>query len=165
MFNVQTIQINSFPPYLLKKKWIPACARRVYVVLCVFKYHMKPRCNYAKPYFKSLKPKTSLSVIKNLGCTPKKIHRISTTKNKWLRLRKWNNHCLFWKPYGTDKHGQAKRKALLTFRNPAAYIKNGHTATFNTTHFLYFFQQIHVLNFLNMLHTLHFLLLKMPFIS
>jgi hypothetical protein len=26
----------------------------------------------------------------------------------------------------------------LTFRNPASYIKDGHTATFNTPHFLYF---------------------------
>jgi hypothetical protein len=41
----------------------------------------------------------------------------------------------------------------LTFRNPESYIKDGHTATLNTPHFLIFFQQIHVLNFLNMLHT------------
>jgi hypothetical protein len=53
----------------------------------------------------------------------------------------------------------------LTFRNPASYIKDGHTTTLNTPHFLYFFQQIHVLNFLNMLNTLHFFLFKMPFIS
>jgi hypothetical protein len=26
----------------------------------------------------------------------------------------------------------------LTFRNPVSYIKDGHTATFNTSHFLYF---------------------------
>jgi hypothetical protein len=30
---------------------------------------------------------------------------------------------------------------LLTFRNPASYIKDGHTATFNTPHFLYFFNK------------------------
>jgi hypothetical protein len=36
---------------------------------------------------------------------------------------------------------------LLTFRNPASYIKDGHIATFNTPHFFIFFQQIHVLNF------------------
>jgi hypothetical protein len=54
---------------------------------------------------------------------------------------------------------------ILTFRNPASYIKDGHTATLNTHHFLYFFQQIHVLNFLNMLHNLNFFLFKMPFIS
>jgi hypothetical protein len=53
----------------------------------------------------------------------------------------------------------------LTFRNPASYIYDGHTATHNTPHFLYFFQQKHVLNFLNLLHTLHFFLFKMPFIS
>jgi hypothetical protein len=29
----------------------------------------------------------------------------------------------------------------LTFRNPASYIKDGHTATFNTPHFLYFFNK------------------------
>jgi hypothetical protein len=30
---------------------------------------------------------------------------------------------------------------ILTFRNPASYIKDGHTATFNTPHFLYFFNK------------------------
>jgi hypothetical protein len=30
---------------------------------------------------------------------------------------------------------------VLTFRNPASYIKDGHTATFNTPHFLYFFNK------------------------
>jgi hypothetical protein len=29
----------------------------------------------------------------------------------------------------------------LTFRNPASYIKDGHTATFNTPHFSYFFNK------------------------
>jgi hypothetical protein len=29
----------------------------------------------------------------------------------------------------------------LTFRNPASYIKDEHTATFNTPHFLYFFNK------------------------
>jgi hypothetical protein len=29
----------------------------------------------------------------------------------------------------------------LTFRNPASYIKDRHTATFNTPHFLYFFNK------------------------
>jgi hypothetical protein len=29
----------------------------------------------------------------------------------------------------------------LTFRNPASYIKDGHTATFNTPYFLYFFNK------------------------
>jgi hypothetical protein len=29
----------------------------------------------------------------------------------------------------------------LTFRNPASYIKDGHTATFNTPHFLHFFNK------------------------
>jgi hypothetical protein len=29
----------------------------------------------------------------------------------------------------------------LTFRNPASYIKDGHTATRNTPHFLYFFNK------------------------
>jgi hypothetical protein len=29
----------------------------------------------------------------------------------------------------------------LTFRNPASYIKDGHTATLNTPHFLYFFNK------------------------
>jgi hypothetical protein len=53
----------------------------------------------------------------------------------------------------------------LTFRNPASYIKDGHTATLNTPHFFIFFQQIHVLNYLNVLHTLHFFLFKMSFIS
>jgi hypothetical protein len=31
--------------------------------------------------------------------------------------------------------------ASLTFRNPASYIQDGHTATFNTPHFLYFFNK------------------------
>jgi hypothetical protein len=30
---------------------------------------------------------------------------------------------------------------MLTFRNPASYIKDGHTATLNTPHFLYFFNK------------------------
>jgi hypothetical protein len=29
----------------------------------------------------------------------------------------------------------------LSFRNPASYIKDGHTATFNIPHFLYFFNK------------------------
>ena len=44
----------------------------------------------------------------------------------------------------------------LTFRNRASYIQDGHTATLQTPHFIYIFQQIYVLNFLNMLHTLRF---------
>jgi hypothetical protein len=32
-------------------------------------------------------------------------------------------------------------KTGLTFRNPASYIKDGHTATLNTPHFLYFFNK------------------------
>jgi hypothetical protein len=31
-----------------------------------------------------------------------------------------------------------ERASMLTFRNPASYIKDGHTATFNTPHFLFF---------------------------
>jgi hypothetical protein len=30
---------------------------------------------------------------------------------------------------------------FLTFRNPASYIKDGNTATFNTPHFLSFFNK------------------------
>ena len=48
----------------------------------------------------------------------------------------------------------------LTFRNRASYIQDGHTATLQTPHFIYFFQQIYVLNFLNMLHTLRFFCLQ-----
>jgi hypothetical protein len=48
----------------------------------------------------------------------------------------------------------------LTFRNRASYIYDGHTATLQTPHFIYFFQQIHVLNFLNMLQTLQFFYLQ-----
>jgi hypothetical protein len=33
---------------------------------------------------------------------------------------------------------QLVQRLWLTFRNPASYIKDGHTATFNTPHFLYF---------------------------
>jgi hypothetical protein len=50
----------------------------------------------------------------------------------------------------------------LTFRNRASYIQDRHTATLQTPHFIYFFQQISVLNFLNMLHTLRVFLFKMP---
>jgi hypothetical protein len=32
-------------------------------------------------------------------------------------------------------------RVYLTFRNPASYIKDGHTATLNTPHFLYFFNK------------------------
>jgi hypothetical protein len=53
----------------------------------------------------------------------------------------------------------------LTFRNPASYIKDGHTAIINTPHFLYFFNKYTYWIFLNMLHILHFFLFKMPFIS
>jgi hypothetical protein len=53
----------------------------------------------------------------------------------------------------------------LTFRNPASYIKDGHTATFNTPYVSYLFNKYTYWIFVNMLHTLHFFLFKMPFIS
>jgi hypothetical protein len=52
----------------------------------------------------------------------------------------------------------------LTFRNLASYIKDGHTATFNTPYFLYFFNKYTYWIFKHA-HTLHFFLFKMPFIS
>jgi hypothetical protein len=54
---------------------------------------------------------------------------------------------------------------LLTLRNRASYTKDGHTATLQTPHFIYFFQQIYVLNFVNMLHTLRFYIFKVLSIS
>jgi hypothetical protein len=44
----------------------------------------------------------------------------------------------------------------LTFRDRASYIYDRHTATLQTPHFIFFFQQIYVLNFLNVLHYLRF---------
>jgi hypothetical protein len=35
-------------------------------------------------------------------------------------------------------HVAERNWAVLTFRNPASYIKDGHTATFNTPHFYIF---------------------------
>jgi hypothetical protein len=62
-------------------------------------------------------------------------------------------------------HTYIYTKWTLTFRNPASYKKDGHTATLNTPHFLYFFNKYTYWIFLNMLHTLQFFLFKMPFIS
>jgi hypothetical protein len=43
--------------------------------------------------------------------------------------------------YYTGEEASEGRGVVLTFRNPASYIKDGHTATFNTPHFLYFFNK------------------------
>jgi hypothetical protein len=55
----------------------------------------------------------------------------------------------------------------LTFRNHASYIQDGHTATLQTPHFIYFFNKHRPTYwiFLKMLHTLSFSLFKIPFIS
>ena len=53
---------------------------------------------------------------------------------------------------------------MLTFRNLAFHIWDGHKITLYMPHFI-FIQQISVLNILNMLYNFHFFLFKMPFIS
>jgi hypothetical protein len=50
-----------------------------------------------------------------------------------------------------------KYSTFLTFGNRASYIQDGHTATLQTPHFIYFFNK-YVLIFLNILHTLLFFL-------
>jgi hypothetical protein len=49
-------------------------------------------------------------------------------------------------------------QVVLTFRNLASFIEDGHTATLNTLYFLFFFQQLHVLIFFK--HAAH-----SPFLS
>jgi hypothetical protein len=50
---------------------------------------------------------------------------------------------------------------VLNFKDRASYIYDRHTATLQTPHFMYFFQQISVLNFLNMLQNLRFFSLSL----
>jgi hypothetical protein len=76
----------------------------------------------------------------------------------WSKLdqTKPNVHCFIrqvvmlelkeWKIFGF-KNVLSDLRFPLTFRNPASYIKDGHTATFNTPHFLYFFNKYTYWNF------------------
>ena len=67
--------------------------------------------------------------------------------------------------YGPQNRQRPLLYTSLTFRNRASYIYDGHTATLQTPHFIYFFNKYTYWIFLNMLHTLSFFLFKMPFIS
>jgi hypothetical protein len=40
------------------------------------------------------------------------------------------------------QHTKARLGEVLTFKNRASYIQDGHTATLQILHFVYFFQQI-----------------------
>jgi hypothetical protein len=60
------------------------------------------------------------------------VHWVSSSAQCWFFYAQPSN--------ARYKH-QIAWRLCLTFRNPASYVKDGHTATLNTPHFLYFFNK------------------------